>query len=128
MVQRPRSFDYAPASIDTDLADWDVKEPEERKVSTATLVRFEKDARTLSLIGSFADMTGASAVRVIKETLEDDTLSQRTRDALRGLADLEVSRGFAAFHSLSLASTLDANLKLLRRQGVLNNINLQPHL
>ena len=52
-------------------------------------MRFEKDARTMSLIGSFLDMIGASAVKLIKE---DKTLSQRTRDSLTGLADLEVSR------------------------------------
>ena len=72
-------------------------------------------------------MTGASAAKVIKNTLEDETLSQRTRDALTGLADLEVSQGFAAFHSLSLASTLGTNLKLLRRQGVLTTLKLHNH-
>ena len=121
-------FDYAPAALNTVLVDRGVKELEERKISTATLIRFERDVRTLSLVGSFADMTGASAAKVINETLKDESLSQRTSDTLTGLADLEVFRGHAAFHSLSLASTLDTNLKLLRRQGVLSTIPLQPHL
>ena len=72
------SFDYAPASLDTVLVDQGVKDPEERKVTTATLVRFEKDARTMSLIGSFSDMMGAFSARLIKETLEDETLSKRS--------------------------------------------------
>ena len=56
----PRSsFDYAPASLDSVLVDHGGKGPEERKVTTATLVQFEKDARTMSLIGSFSDMMGA---------------------------------------------------------------------
>ena len=68
----------------------------------------------MSLVGSFMDMSGAGASRIIKETLEDESLPQRDRDALQGLADLEISRGHAAFHILSLASTLNANLKLLQ--------------
>ena len=100
----PRSsFDYDPASIDTVLADRAVKELEERMVSTTTLVHFEKDTRTMSIIGSFSDMIRASVVKHINETLEDKTLSQQTRDGLTGLADLEVSRGYASFHALTLA-------------------------
>ena len=82
----------------------------------------------MSLIGSFSDMMGASSMRVIKETLEDDALPKWARGALTGLKDMEVSRGFAIFHTLTLASTLDANVKLLWRQGVLNTLSLQPHL
>ena len=125
----PRSsFDYAPALLDTVLVNRGVKEPKERKVTTATLVQFEKDARTMPLIGSFSEMMGASSSRLIKETLEDETLSKRTRDVLTGLVDMEVSHGFAAFYALMLASTLDANAKLLRKQGVLSTFNLQLHL
>ena len=90
------SFDYAPASIDQVLVDRGVKEPEERKIPTSTLARFEKDARTMSLIGSFWDMLGASSMTLIKETLEDESLPKRARGALTGLKDLESSRGFAA--------------------------------
>ena len=71
------SFDYAPASIDQVLVDRGVKEPEERKIPTSTLIRLEKDARTMSLIGSFSDMLGASSRKLIDETLEDESLPQR---------------------------------------------------
>ena len=52
-------------------------------------------------MGSFVDMSGAAASRIIKEALEDESLPQQARDALQGLADLEISRGHAAFHILS---------------------------
>ena len=117
------SFDYTPATVDTILTDRGVKEPEERKVATA----FERDARTMSLISSFSDMAGAVSDRIIKEALQDD-FPQRFKDILTSLADMEVSRGHTSYHSLALASTLDANLKLLRRQGVLDSMSLQPHL
>ena len=76
------SFDYALAALAPIPVDGGVKEPDERKINTATLVRFERDARTMSLIGSFIDMTGASASRIIAEALEDESLSQWARDAL----------------------------------------------
>ena len=58
----PRSsFDYAPAALDLILMDQGIKEPEEHKISTTMLVRFEWDARTMSLIGSFIDVSGAAA-------------------------------------------------------------------
>ena len=44
----------------------------------------------MSLIGS-SDMMGASSMRLIKETVEDETLPKRARDALTGLKDMEVS-------------------------------------
>ena len=99
-----RRYDYAPATLDPILTDRGVKEPEERKIATATLVRFERDARTLALISSFADMAGVSAAKVIKEALEEKDLSQRVKDALSSLADMEVSRGHATYHSLALSS------------------------
>ena len=80
------------------------------------------------MVGSFIDMMGAAAGRIIAEAMEDESLSQRVKDTLQGLADLEQSRGPAAFHILSLASTFDANLKLLRQQGALSVMDLQPHL
>ena len=122
------SFDYVPASLDSILIDRGVKEPEERKLNTATLIRFERDARTLTLVGSFSDMAGTTASRVIDETLTDDSLSQQTRDVLNVLVDLDASRGNATFHTLLLSCTSDANVKLLRRQGVLDTMSLQPQL
>ena len=70
------------------------------------------------------DMTGAMAGRIISEVMEEEFLSQRAKDALRVVADLEQSRGHAAFHLLSLAASFDANLKLLRRQAVISNMEL----
>ena len=104
MVQcaTPFEFDYTPASLDSILVDRGVKEPDERKVSMSTLVRFERDSRTMSLVASFMDMMGAAAGRIISEAMEEESLSQRAKDALQGVADLEKSRGHAAFHFFSL--------------------------
>ena len=66
----------------------------------STLVKFERDSRTMSLVASFMDMIGAATGRIIKETMEEESLSQQAKDALQGMADLEQSRGHAAFHLL----------------------------
>ena len=84
--QKP--FDYAPASLDSILLDRGVKKPDGRKVTTSTLVKFEQDSRTMSLVALFIDMTGAAAGRIIKEGMEEESLSQRAKDALQGVADL----------------------------------------
>ena len=58
-----QSFDYAPASLDSILFERGVKEPDSVKVDSATLIRMEREARTLELISSFGDMAGASYKR-----------------------------------------------------------------
>ena len=61
--------------------------------------------------------------------MEEESLSQRAKDALQGVANLEQSRDHVEFHLLSLALTFDANLNLLRlRQAVVVNMELQQHL
>ena len=82
----------------------------------------------MSLIGLFLDMTGASSGRIIEEVLKNESLPQEAKDALQGVADLERSRALAVLHLLSILSTLDTNLKLMRRQGVLSFSDMQPHL
>ena len=78
----PRSsFDYAPATLDSVLVDRGVKETDERKISTSTLIRFEQDSRTMSLVASFMDMTGAAAGRINAEAMEEESSSQRGNDA-----------------------------------------------
>ena len=104
------------------------KEPEDQKVATATLVRLEREARTLELISSFADMAGASSTAVIQEALESLDLTPRLRDTLTGLLDMETSRGHATYHAMQIASTMDGNLKLLRRKGILENMTLSTQL
>ena len=42
------AYDYAPATVDTILMDRGIKEPDDRKITTATLLRFERDARTMA--------------------------------------------------------------------------------
>ena len=105
-----------------------VEEGDEQKVPTSLLVMFERDARTRSLVSSFMDMTRASAGRIIEEALHNKDLPQEARDALQGMADLEWSRGHAVLHLMTLASTLDANMKLLRWKGVLAFMELHNHL
>ena len=105
-----------------------IREGDEQKVSTSQLVRFERDARTMSLVSSFMDMTGATANRIIEEALWNKDLPQEAKDALQGVADLEQSRGHAVLHLMRLVSTLGANMKLLRRKGVLTAMKLQSHL
>ena len=78
----------------------------------------------MSLVSSFMDMTGAAAGRIIAEALKEEGLSHGARDAFQGVVDLEQSMGHAALHMLTLALTLDANVKLLRRKAVLSAMEL----
>ena len=87
------------------LVDRGVKELEDCKLSTSIVVRFERDARTMSLVSSFVDMMGAASSRSATEDLKDETLSQGTRDIIQGMVDLD-----------------------LRRKAVLSSMELQPHL
>ena len=101
-VQR-QSFDYAPASLDSILFERGVKEPDSVKVDSATLIRMEREARTLELISSFGDMAGASARAIIKEAMESQNLEKRTRDTFQALLDMEESRGHATLHAMQVA-------------------------
>ena len=58
----------------------------------------------MSLVASFMVMTGATAGRIIDEALCKEDLPQEARDALQGVADLEMSRGHVMLHLMSLAS------------------------
>ena len=92
----PRSsFDYAPASLDPVLVELGVKERESLKFPLAHALHFERDARTMSLIASFLDMSGASACKVLEEASQNQELPKEAKDALQWLADLEQSRGHA---------------------------------
>ena len=51
------SFDYAPAIIDPFLTDLGVKEAEQLKLPMSQVHRIECDARTMSLVASFLDMS-----------------------------------------------------------------------
>ena len=62
-------FDYAPSAIDPVLMDMGIKGGDELKVPTSQLVRFECDARTIFLLSSFMDMTGAAVDKIIEESL-----------------------------------------------------------
>ena len=73
MVQRS-SFDYAPSSLNPVLVDRGVKEPEDQRRPNSVLTRFERDARTMSLVSSFMDMTGAAAGRIIAEVFKNEDL------------------------------------------------------
>ena len=99
------SINYVPASLDSILQDRGVKEPDERKIATATIVKFKQNSRTMSWVASFLDMIEAAAGRMINEAMEEESLFQWAKDALQGVANLEQSRGHAAFHLLLLAST-----------------------
>ena len=83
------SFDYTPASLDSILVDRGVKEPDKCKITTSTLVKFERDSKTMSLIALCMEMTGAVTGRIIKEAMEKESLSQWAKDAFQGVADLE---------------------------------------
>ena len=74
------------------------------------------------------DMTGTAAGRIIAEALRNEHPPQEAKDTLQGVADLEQSRRHAVLHLLMLASTLGANLKLLRKKGVLASKDHQQHL
>ena len=65
-----QSFDYGAASLDTILFERGVKEPDSLKIESATLIRMERETRTLQLISSFGDMAGAAARTIIKEALD----------------------------------------------------------
>ena len=77
-----------------------------------------------SLVRIHGHERGHGRQDLIKEAMEEESLSQRAKDALKGMADLEQSRGHAAFHLLLLASAFDANLKLLMRQTAIVAMDL----
>ena len=106
-------FDYAPAVLDPLLTDLGTKESGAASVPMPQVIKWERDARTISLIGSFLDMAVALSRKIIDEALAQEGLSQDTKDALQGVADLEQSKGMATLHLMSIASNMDANLKLL---------------
>ena len=62
-------FDYAPTTLDPSLMELGSKEPEAGSLPTAQVIKFERDARTVSLIGSFLDMAVASSRKIITETM-----------------------------------------------------------
>ena len=74
-------YRYVPASLNPLLADLGVKEAEYAKIPTSQVIRFERDAQTMSLIGSFLDMMGASSGRIIEEALKNESLPQEAKDA-----------------------------------------------
>ena len=82
----------------------------------------------MSLVASFLDMSGAVAIKVLEEASQNQELPRETKDMLQCCADLEWSKGHAVLHLLSLSSTLDANMKLLRRHEILSALELQPCL
>ena len=53
-----------------------MKELDDRKISTSTLVKFERDSRTMSLVALFMDMMGAAAGRNIKKVREEESTGQ----------------------------------------------------
>ena len=122
------SFDYAPASLDPILVELGVKERESLKFPLAHAVCFERDARTMSLIAFFLDMSGASACNVLEEANQNQELPKKTKDALQCLSDLERSRGHAVLHMLFLLATMDTNMKLFHRSKILSASEIQPHL
>ena len=88
-------FDYAPSSLDPVLVDRHVKEPDDHKLPNLLLTQFERDARTIYLVSSFMDMTGAAAGRIVVEALRNEHLPQEAKHALQGVGDLEQTRGHA---------------------------------
>ena len=121
----PRSeYDSVPATLDPQLKDREVKEPEEDKMALSTICQLEKDTRTLSLVNSFSDILGAVARKLLQESLDNPTMSKEAREGFQAALDLEKSRGKATFHSLSIATALDANLKLIRRHRLLKSSSL----
>ena len=55
-----------------------------------TVVKFERDAQTISLIRLFLDMMVASPRKLIAEALKEEALSQEAK----GVADLKHSRAW----------------------------------
>ena len=88
------------------------------------LHRLEMDAWVLTLASSFLDCSGYSAIRLLQESSTDPEVSESTRQLVEALSSLEKSRGKAAGHLLSGAITLDANLKLVCHNTVLNSAAL----
>ena len=67
--------------------------------------------------------------RIIEEALRNKDLPQEAKDALQDVADLERSKGHAVLHLMTLASTLDAKMKLLKTKGNpgLHGVTIPPH-
>ena len=121
----PRSeYDSIPAALDPQLKDREVKEPEEENISLSTLCRIEKDARTFSLVNSFADIMGEAARKLLQESLDNPTMSKEAREGFQAALDLEKTRSKAMFHSLSISTALGSNIKLIRRHRLLKASSL----
>ena len=99
----PRScFEYTPASLDPIVVKLGVKEKESLKVPLSQALHIERDARTMSLIASFLDMSRTSASRVLEEASQNKELRKEAKDTLQCLADLEWSRGQLPSYTLCL--------------------------
>ena len=122
-VARPM-YSFAPAVVDQALRDREVREPASISVASSTLHRLEQDARILTLVGSFLDCSGRTATDLLEEASRDPATPASTKQLVDTLLDLERSRGRAVGHVLSGSVTMDANLKLLRRDAILSAASL----
>ena len=78
----------------------------------------------LTLISSFLDCSGFLANSLLEEASKDPLASKSTRQLVVALSDLEKSQGRVAGPRLCGDITLDANLKLIRRNSVLSSTSL----
>ena len=81
------------------------------------------------MIGSFLDCTGYLASSLLDEAIKKDPeASANTRSLISALSGLETTRGKAIEHIMSTSCTMDANIKLVRRNAVLKATSLPDTL
>ena len=82
------AFDYASASVNPTLPDMGRKERENPSILLSHLLRYTRDARTMSLMSSFLDMSRASAGRILREAMTNQDLPDEARDLFQCLIDI----------------------------------------
>ena len=112
-----------PSLIDVGHKEWECL-----SVLLSHLHRFKCDARTMSLVLSFLDMSDASTGRILQEVMKNPALLEEARKTFQCPIDMECSQGQAVHHLFLLTTVLDTNVKMVRRADLLTSMELQPHL
>ena len=87
-----------------------------------SLTGMEKDGRTLIALASHADAMAAAQRAILDKMLQLGGLSSSMRGLLEMLSDVENTRATDLQHILDWACRYDANMLLLRRQSLWNDL------
>ena len=98
--------------------------PPSPKVPQEVLSRLEEDARAMVIIASFLDVSSAASAEIMQRLFVSQQVPEPVRDWISLNTRLQASRGMAIEHLLRQAITMEANLRLTRRDSCLQVTNL----